>query len=110
MLADEPLLEDWRQDEEFRAIAALFIADLLPRTHAMRQAIIEDDAPTLTRITHQIKGVAATYGYPQLGEQAAVAERLCREAVGVDKRNAAVETLIASCEVAYAEFENTGCA
>ena len=107
---NEPLPEDWRQDEEFRAIAALFVADLLPRTHSMRQAIAEDDLPTLTRITHQIKGVAATYGYPEIGQHAAAAERLCREPGSSVKRNSAIEELIASCEAAYEAHEQAGCA
>ena len=68
---DNPLL----QDAVMQPLVAVFLERLPGRVLEMQVALNEQDWQTLARCAHQIKGTAASFGYPDLTDQAAALEK-----------------------------------
>lgn len=76
-----PLLSEFWDDPDMAELVALFVETIPEKVRALEAAFEAGDAATLRRLAHQIKGAAAGYGFPPIGE---AAEALERGAKGVD--------------------------
>jgi CheY-like chemotaxis protein len=84
--------ENEGEDDYLAELRARFRAALPQRLAAMRQAIGEGDAETLTREAHKLKGAAAGYGFQRLADLATGAEEALR--AGGAPSHPAVRTLL----------------
>jgi HPt (histidine-containing phosphotransfer) domain-containing protein len=64
---------------------------------AIRTSIETGDADTLTRVTHQVRGAAGGYGYPQITTIAAQVEDTLRGGATCDQVEASVYDLLGLC-------------
>jgi HPt (histidine-containing phosphotransfer) domain-containing protein len=55
-------------------ILSEFLETLGGRAAALQRALAQMDAVTLRRLAHQLKGVAGSYGFPSITEQAKAVE------------------------------------
>ena len=61
-------------DPEFGALRAGFVAKLPKRLTDLRDAEANRDWEAMSRLAHQLKGIAGSYGFDDLGRAAAVIE------------------------------------
>ncbi|MCI5142946.1 MAG: response regulator, partial [Candidatus Electrothrix sp. ATG1] len=66
--------------EVYRQVLQLFRNDQGKFSHQFQEALAGNDAETLIRLAHTLKGIAGTIGATQLREEALQLEVLCREA------------------------------
>ncbi len=66
-----PLASTFAGDPEMVELIEFFTAELVNRIRALEEAWVNRDVETLCRLTHQLKGAAAGYGYPSITEDAA---------------------------------------
>ncbi len=69
-------------DAAFQEILQAFMSELPSRIETLEQAVERFDYDTIQTLAHQLKGCAAGYGFPALGEQAAVLEQSLRDSAG----------------------------
>ncbi|MEQ1572553.1 MAG: Hpt domain-containing protein, partial [Myxococcota bacterium] len=85
---------DFGDDPDMLEIVVRFVTTLPDRGRSIRQAAEADDRLVLSRLAHQLKGCAAGYGFPSIGEAAAGLESTCKEPqASADERSAAAERL-----------------
>ena len=72
------LRSEFADDPDMVAIIALFIHELPQRLAAMHVAIAAADRDQLRMLAHQLKGAAGGYGFPKLGEAAALVDQAVR--------------------------------
>lgn len=72
------LRSEFVDDPDMVAIVALFIHELPQRLAAMHVAIAAADHEQLRMLAHQLKGAAGGYGFPNLGEAAALIDQAVR--------------------------------
>lgn len=77
-----PIQSDFAGDPEMKELIQLFLSELPRRIDAISAALHSGDTPALTRLTHQLRGASAGYGYPTLGRAAGKVEDQLRS-VGV---------------------------
>jgi HPt (histidine-containing phosphotransfer) domain-containing protein len=81
-------------DPDMAEVIASFVQLLPQRCQAMREALNNNDLPTLQRLAHQMKGAGGSYGYPMLtraGKELGAAAKVGdQEACGLELRNLAV--------------------
>jgi PAS domain S-box-containing protein len=81
-------------DPDMAEVIASFVQLLPQRCQAMREALNNNDLPTLQWLAHQMKGTGGSYGYPMLtqagSELEAAAKAGDQEACGLELRNLAV--------------------
>lgn len=89
-LAPEPAPEplDLRSamadDPSFAPLLERYVVEIQRRAPELRQAFSEKDLVLVGRIAHQVKGSAASYGFPTITEVAAALERALRGSEGGD--------------------------
>ena len=66
-------------DPTFAPLLERYVVEIQRRVPELRQALASQNLELLGRITHQVKGSAASYGFPMLTELAANLERTLRE-------------------------------
>lgn len=79
---ENPLLDD----AVMQPLVQVFLERLPERVLNMEQALANDDWPLLARYAHQVKGTAASFGYPALTASARELEACLKTA---DTRQAA---------------------
>lgn len=88
-------------DAAFQEILKCFIDELPNRIRSLEDAMDRLDITTVRTVAHQLRGCAAGYGFPELGEQAGVLEKSLRETEGeTDQLNqirGEVDGLVALC-------------
>jgi signal transduction histidine kinase/DNA-binding response OmpR family regulator len=81
-------------DKDMAEVIESFVQQLPLRCQAMREALNNNDLPTLQRLAHQMKGAGGSYGYPMLtraGKELGAAAKVGdQEACGLELRNLAV--------------------
>jgi len=92
------------EDDEFSALRQAFLGALPGRVAAIREALQGRRWDELRSQAHQLKGVAGSYGYPALGEAAAVIER-----GAIDERPEAAEAACARLEEEYGAIAAAAC-
>jgi HPt (histidine-containing phosphotransfer) domain-containing protein len=89
-------------DPAFQELVDYFLEELPLRIQRLEQAAGEHDLETIRTVAHQLKGCAAGYGFPELGEQAALIEGCVRvpdlQTVEIAKIRAGVNDLVALCQ------------
>lgn len=65
-------------DPEMAELAELFLAQLAVRLEAMRRAWSEGDLAGVRFVSHQLRGAAGGYGFPEVGTAAGAIEDLLR--------------------------------
>lgn len=73
----QPIRSEFADDPEMKELIEIFLQELPARVDTIRKAHVAGDADTLKRMTHQLRGASAGYGFPTLGTAAgAVEDRL----------------------------------
>jgi len=70
-----PVRSEFADDPDMAGIIALFVSELPSRIAAMQSALSTGDFAQLRVLAHQLKGAAGGYGFPKLGEAAAMVDR-----------------------------------
>jgi CheY-like chemotaxis protein/HPt (histidine-containing phosphotransfer) domain-containing protein len=68
--SDAPLVSELADDPDVADIVDGFARAARARADALLKALGDDDAPTMQRLVHQLKGAAGGYGFPSITEQA----------------------------------------
>ena len=105
-MSQEPLQSELVDDPDMRELIEFFVEELPDRIHAIESALAEGDHLMLQRLTHQLKGASAGYGFRVIGDAAAQVEDLVKangapleEIAGLTCR---VQDLLALCRKAAA--------
>lgn len=80
----EPVLSRYAQDRLIGPLLVEFVKDLAPQVDALASATASADLAELGRLSHKLKGEAATYGYPELARLASAVEELARRGSPAD--------------------------
>lgn len=64
------IVSEFAGDRDMAELVELFVGEMPGRVEAIRTAFGSDSLETLKRIAHQLKGSAAGYGFPTIGEAA----------------------------------------
>lgn len=84
-------------------LVELFVGELPQRTESLLSAMRTQQWEMVQRISHQLKGASAGYGFPTVGDAAAKVEEiikagpLCDE-TAIKKLNETVNALITLCQ------------
>lgn len=103
-----PIHSEFAGDPEMKELIELFLSELPQRIESINAAFRDGDAATLTRLTHQLRGASAGYGFPTLGSAAGEIEDRLRTLgkaaapLALSKVSAEVNTLIDLCRRASA--------
>ncbi len=73
-----PLRSQFADDPEMAELVELFVDELPQRIQSLRAAFESRDAQSLRRLTHQLRGASAGYGFPAIGEAAGAVESRLR--------------------------------
>ncbi len=71
----EPLYSLYQEDPRVAPIVKGFVSRLPDRMNSLREAYDKKDWSELKKLSHQIKGAAGGYGYPELTDTAAMLEK-----------------------------------
>ena len=66
---------EFADDPDMSEIVTLFVSELPQRMAAMHAALAAGDIERLRTLAHQLKGAAGGYGFPKLGEAAALIDQ-----------------------------------
>ena len=69
------LRSEFADDPDMSEIVALFVRELPQRLAAMHSALMAGDIEQVRVLAHQLKGAAGGYGFPKLGEAAALVDQ-----------------------------------
>ncbi len=73
--SDQPqIVSEFADDADFSDLIQLFVSELPDRVAAIESAFGQGNHEEVTRLTHQLKGSGPGYGFPSIGEAAAVVE------------------------------------
>ena len=92
-----PLRSQFADDPEMGELLVLFLSELESKVETMRISVEVGDVDILTRVTHQVRGVAGGYGYPQITTLAAHVEDTLRGGATCGQVEANVYDLLALC-------------
>src|SRR5437016_5645232 len=97
-----PLKSQFSDDPDMAELIALFITELPERVEAIRAAQQSGAGANLKRISHQLKGASAGYGFPTIGAAAAKVEDGLRaggsdESQALERVRAEVDELVNLC-------------
>jgi HPt (histidine-containing phosphotransfer) domain-containing protein len=73
------LRSEYADDPDMLAIVALFINELPQRLALMHAALAAANMEQLRILAHQLKGAAGGYGFPKLGEAAALVDQAIKD-------------------------------
>jgi len=77
--AHRPLVSTYIDDPDMTELLDLFASEMPGRIDAIRAAISRGDAPEIQRLTHQLRGAGAGYGFETISHTAAAIEDRLRE-------------------------------
>lgn len=73
-MSAEPIISEFADDPDMTELVELFVDRLGATMGEMRAALSAGEFDEVQRLAHQLKGAAAGYGFPGLGEAARVVE------------------------------------
>ena len=76
---DTTLRSEFADDPDMAGIVALFVRELPQRLAAMHASLSVGDLEQVRVLAHQLKGAAGGYGYPKLGEAAALVDNAVKD-------------------------------
>lgn len=103
-----PIQSEFAGDPEMKELIALFLTELPQRINAIDTAYRAADSTSLTRLSHQLRGASAGYGFPTIGTAAGKVEDALRSLASTDPSQALarvsseVRTLVDLCRRACA--------
>lgn len=86
------LVSQFANDPEMAELVELFLNELPSRVEALNVAWTSHQVTNLSRLTHQLKGASAGYGFPTIGEAAGKLEGKLRQ-LGTTQSEAALKGL-----------------
>ena len=92
-----PLLSEFADDPEMVELVELFVAEMPMKVTSLRKAFDEQSLTDLTRLAHQLKGAAAGYGFPTIGEVASELEGAAKATEDVSRLRAQLDELLDLC-------------
>lgn len=99
----QPLYSEYLGDEEMADLIEFFVAEMRDRVNDLEAALQSGDETLLREMAHQLKGAAASYGFPSITQVAGELERsLLAEEAEVSALTEQVEGLIDMCRRAAA--------
>ncbi len=97
---NSPLRSSFASDPDMVELVELFVEELPQRVQAITSAFAEGQTETLGRITHQLKGASAGYGFEAIGKAAGVVEaqvKALSPGASLESVKTQVDALIALC-------------
>ncbi len=91
-------------DPDLLELATTFIEDLPGRVQSMRESCDQADWQELASLAHKLKGIAGSFGFPDITEQAAVIEKQVKQEEYASL-NGNLTALNALCEQATIQFK-----
>lgn len=85
MRVPDPLVSSLAGDPEMAELVQLFVSELPERMAALRSALDSRDFRVAARLTHQLRGSAAGYGFAPIGLAAGAVEDLLRAGSGAEQ-------------------------
>jgi HPt (histidine-containing phosphotransfer) domain-containing protein len=102
----EPLLSNLADDEDMIELIDFFVSEMKTRVSELESAWQSGDEKLLRDLAHQLKGAAASYGFPCITDCAGELEHaLLGEQAEVSALTERVESLIDMCRRASASGE-----
>lgn len=97
-----PIRSLYAEDPEMSELVGLFVSELPQRTGALMDAFRAEQWEIVQRLSHQLKGASAGYGFPAIGAAAGKVEDVVRSAPtagsgAVERLNETVKELITLC-------------
>ncbi|MFW6058912.1 MAG: ATP-binding protein [Phycisphaeraceae bacterium] len=92
-----PLRSEFADDPEMAELVRGFLAELPDRLYSIQQAVEGADTASLVQLSHQLKGVAGGYGFPQITDAARRLEELAKAEADLAQAHESVETLKQLC-------------
>ncbi len=86
------VISEFATDPDMAELVELFISELPARVNALNQAWNGKKVTELTRLSHQLKGASAGYGFPTIGQAAGTLEAGLK---GLDAAAASIDGLAA---------------
>jgi HPt (histidine-containing phosphotransfer) domain-containing protein len=101
-IVDGPLTSEFASDPDMAELVELFISEVPQRVGMIADAYREEQWEMLQRISHQLKGASAGYGFPDLGTAAGKVEDIIKSGPITDEKTldnltAGVRELILLC-------------
>ena len=98
-----PIISDFASDVEMNEVVGFFVKELDAHIVSLSQALEARDLAVLRSVSHQLKGAAGGYGFPQIGESAAAVEQAAlADEADVNEVRERTEALIQLCNRAAA--------
>lgn len=72
------LVSELASDLDLRDLVELFVQELPKRVAALQAALEQQDYLTMARLSHQLKGSAGGYGFPQITDAAKALESIVK--------------------------------
>ncbi len=97
---NSPLRSSFASDPDMGELVELFVEEMPQRVQAIASAFDQGQAELLGRISHQLKGASAGYGFDVIGQAAAVVEaqvKTLAPGASLESVKAQVDALIALC-------------
>lgn len=101
--ASGPLRSEALDDPTVRALLERFLARLPRRIAAFVDALSAEDATALGELAHQLKGAAASYGFPSISEAAKRLEENAKAEAALEALLSQTEALLELCRAALPE-------
>ena len=98
-----PLVSELAHDADMLDLVEMYVAELPTRVDAIQSALRQGDLDTLTRLSHQMKGSAGGYGFPQITDAARAVELDCKAKADLAKITDEVRALADLCARARAK-------
>lgn len=102
----QPIISNFANDQDILDLVEQFVDDLPRRIAAIQQSLAQQDLDTLQRLTHQLKGSAGGYGFPDITKQAASVESSIKMQTEIDNVAREVFALADLCNRARATPDN----
>lgn len=71
-----PIRSEFAAEADMKELVDLFVSELPQRTKAITDAYRQQQWDAIKRISHQLKGASAGYGFPSIGSAAAEVEAI----------------------------------
>jgi HPt (histidine-containing phosphotransfer) domain-containing protein len=102
-----PLRSQYADDPEMSELVELFVSELPARVNALTAAYEGRQAEQIYRLSHQLKGACAGYGFPTIGVAAAAVEAAVKASAqsadaSLESIRSDLEALIKLCQRAAA--------
>jgi len=81
---DQAVRSEFADDPDMSGIVESFVSELPDRVGAMNAALAAGQLEQLRVLAHQLKGAAGGYGFPRLGEAAALIDQGVKDACDIN--------------------------